>query len=88
MQVGPDCTWVKSRMRTPSSALPASPHGFGWDAEVPLRVTVFAAGRFGLSFTTFLADFFAAGLAFAFAAFLRVAMVDYSVISCGPRFAG
>src|SRR5277367_5988605 len=22
VQVGPDCTWVKSRMRTPSSALP------------------------------------------------------------------
>src|SRR5215216_3973067 len=27
VQVGPDCTWVKSRMRTPSSALPAAPHG-------------------------------------------------------------
>src|SRR5579864_972182 len=27
VQVGPDCTWVKSRMRTPSSALPACPHG-------------------------------------------------------------
>src|SRR5688572_29317576 len=27
VQVGPDCTWVKSRMRTPSSALPASPNG-------------------------------------------------------------
>ena len=30
VQVGPDCTWVKSSMRTPSSALPmklsASPH--------------------------------------------------------------
>ena len=24
VQVGPDCTWVKSRMRTPSSALPMS----------------------------------------------------------------
>src|ERR1700704_5446478 len=27
VQVGPDCTWVKSRMRTPSSALPACPNG-------------------------------------------------------------
>src|ERR1044071_6321734 len=27
VQVGPDCTWVKSRMRTPSSALPSSPNG-------------------------------------------------------------
>src|SRR6202008_838890 len=27
VQVGPDCTWVKSRMRTPSSALPAAPQG-------------------------------------------------------------
>jgi len=27
VQVGPDCTWVKSRILTPSSALPASPHG-------------------------------------------------------------
>src|SRR5215216_4840730 len=27
VQVGPDWTWVKSRMRTPSSALPACPHG-------------------------------------------------------------
>src|SRR5512145_2605887 len=28
VQVGPDCTCVKSRMRTPSSALPAWPNGF------------------------------------------------------------
>src|SRR5688572_12773413 len=27
VQVGPDCTCVKSRMRTPSSALPALPNG-------------------------------------------------------------
>src|SRR5579872_5273909 len=27
VQVGPDCTCVKSRTRTPSSALPAPPHG-------------------------------------------------------------
>ncbi len=29
MQVGPDCTWVKSRMCTPSSALPACAEGLG-----------------------------------------------------------
>src|SRR6516162_10055685 len=28
VQVGPDCTWVKSRIRTPSSALPSAPQGF------------------------------------------------------------
>src|SRR5437588_11121982 len=27
VQVGPDCTWVKSRMRTPSRARPACPNG-------------------------------------------------------------
>src|SRR3984893_18554223 len=27
VQVGPDWTWVKSRMRTPSSALPSLPQG-------------------------------------------------------------
>ena len=62
MQVGPDCTWVKSRMRTPSSALPAWPNGLveGFGRPLPF---FFAAGFFGASFTTFFdfaAAFFAA----------------------------
>src|SRR6516165_11521017 len=35
VQVGPDCTWVKSRMRTPSSALPSPPQGALDGATVP-----------------------------------------------------
>ena len=61
MQVGPDCTWVKSRIFTPSSALPAAPHGFADGRGRPLLAAAFAA-FFGLSLTTFLADFFAAAL--------------------------
>src|SRR5258707_4273561 len=61
VQVGPDCTWVKSRILTPSSARPAWPHGFADGRGRPLP-TAFAAALFGLSRTTFLADFFAAAL--------------------------
>ena len=44
MQVGPDCTCVKSRMRTHSSALPAWPNGLvdGFGRPLPL---IAAAGR-------------------------------------------
>ena len=44
MQVGPDCTWVKSRMRTPSSALPASPQGLVEGLGRPFATAFFAAG--------------------------------------------
>src|SRR6202140_3674785 len=75
VQVGPDCTWVKSRIRTPSSALPACPQGFdeGFDESFgegfddafddccrrPLPFADFAAGFFAASFTVFFAGFFA-----------------------------
>src|ERR1700675_3247357 len=78
VQVGPDCTWVKSRIFTPSSALPAWPHGFDDGRGTPLPECAllpcaFAAAFFGLSFTTFLADFFATALTRDFT-FLLLAM--------------
>src|SRR3974390_1726519 len=69
VQVGPDCTCVKSSTRTPSSALPASPHGLVEGLGQLARVC--AAGLFALSLTTF----FTAGVDLAFAmavAFLAV----------------
>src|SRR5579863_5546789 len=97
VQVGPDCTWVKSRMRTPSSARPAWPQGFADGRGKPLAATGplragRAAGFFpALSLTTFFADFLAAealdeALDFALAAFLRAA-ISRSLISCKPRSA-
>src|SRR5262245_23969160 len=66
VQVGPDWTWVKSRMRTPSRALPASPHGRRLGAGIPLPALLraplvfFAALRGAAlavrSATTFLVD--------------------------------
>src|SRR5437763_1883723 len=60
VQVGPAWTWLRSRMRTPSSALPAEPHGFVEGRGRPPADA--AAFFFGASFTTFLVDFFAAAL--------------------------
>src|SRR5262249_31097202 len=60
VHVGPACTWLKSRMRTPSRALPAWPHGFVEGRGRPL--TDAAAFFLAASFTSFLADFFAAAL--------------------------
>src|ERR1051326_2265305 len=58
-------------MRTPSSALPAWPHGLLDGRGMPLADA--AAFFLGASFTTFLADFFAAALADL--RFLRVAIL-------------
>src|ERR1700756_800164 len=90
VQVGPDCTCVKSRMRTPSSALPASPQGIddGRGRVLPFAdlvagffaatFTVLFAGFLAADFTALLADFFAGALnLFARSldfAFLRVAI--------------
>src|SRR5258705_6307671 len=79
VQVGPDCTWVKSRMRTPSSALPAPPHGLllGFGRPLPFFAAFFGADFFDAVITIFFfvgaffvearftAAFFAAGF-FAF----------------------
>ena len=71
MQVGPDCTWVKSRIFTPSSALPAWPNGFALGRGRPLPAA-FAAGFFAFRRTTFAEDFFAA--IFLTAAFLTAGL--------------
>src|SRR5437660_2398129 len=80
VQVGPDCTCVKSRMRTPSSALPAWPQGFvdgfvdGFVVEG--LVEGFADGfddncRKELPFADLAGGFFAASFTAFFADFLR-----------------
>src|SRR5512134_3408701 len=77
VQVGPDCTCVKSRILTPSSALPAWPCGLRDGGGSPLFAL--AAGFFDLSATTFfdaaldLASTFA--LVFVFFADLRTAIL-------------
>src|SRR6202521_1311318 len=85
VQVGPACTWLMSRMRTPSSALPAAPHGFVEGRGRPLAdAAVFP----GASFTTFLADFFPAALVLDLL-FLRVTIVvplDESSIDSADLF--
>src|SRR6266540_903173 len=85
VQVGPAWTWLKSRMRTPSRALPAAPQGF---VEGRARPLADAAAFFGASLTTFLADFFAAALVLDLL-FLRVAIVvplDESSIDSADLF--
>src|SRR5262245_30715825 len=62
VQVGPDCTCVKSRMRTPSSALPAWPQGFDDGRGTPLLFADLAGGLCAVTMTTFFARFLAAGL--------------------------
>src|SRR5438132_9021389 len=104
VQVGPDCTWVKSRMRTPSSALPAAPHalllGLGnplpFFAAAFLGAGFFAARNFTIFF--FAGAFFAeARFTFAFFALLFAIFVssifDSGIalggsISCRACFAG
>src|SRR6516165_4097795 len=68
VQVGPDCTCVKSRMRMPSSALPSLPHGLvdtlGRPLPFAFLATTLSAGR--LAALAFLA---ALSLRFAFLSF-------------------
>src|SRR5437588_12198884 len=74
VQVGPDCTWVKSRMRTPSSALPAAPHALllGLGNPLPFFAAFFGAGFFAArNFTIFFfAAVFFAEARFTFAFFV------------------
>src|SRR5215472_6988653 len=72
VQVGPDCTWVKSRIFTPSSALPARPHGFVLGRGCPL---VFALDLATFSLMTFFGDFLASVLAFAALDFALAALL-------------
>ena len=96
MQVGPDCTWVKSRMRTPSSALPAWPKGLLDGFGRPFATAFFDAGFFAFSFTTFFDAALDLGLTFVLAfTFLLFAIAVplgfqsmWPLISCEARFAG
>src|SRR6267154_4646829 len=90
VQVGPDCTWVKSRMRTPSSALPAPPHGLllGLGTPLPFFAAFFGAGFFAArNFTIFFfAGVFFAEARFTFAFFaLLFAMFVSSIFDSGMR---
>src|SRR6516164_5320938 len=73
VQVGPDCTCVKSRIRTPVRALPSCPYGLveGCGAPLCLPLVLFFALRAAASFTTLRADFFDAAFAF-FCFFLAI----------------
>src|SRR4026208_562871 len=72
VQVGPDWTCVKSRMRTPVRALPARPRALlDGRASWPLPFAFLAATALDLSFTTFLDAALALPLPFDF---LRVAI--------------
>ena len=96
MQVGPDCTWVKSSTLMPSSALPAWPQGlvdgFGRPFGAAGFAATLAAGFFGASLHDLLAVrllgrtlVFADG--FDVLAFVRIAIVVVPFISCAARFA-
>src|SRR5262249_14019488 len=86
VQVGPDCTCVKSRMRTPSSALPASPQRIVDGRGKPLAFADLAAGFFAVILTVLLADFLAADLTALPAAFFAGALdlfgrnLDFAVL--------
>jgi hypothetical protein len=81
-------------MRTPSSALPASPYGFDDGRGRPLDPAFFAATFFGFSFTTFFAAALDFAFTFNFAAFFVAIVVPITVRRCGrfisyaARFAG
>src|SRR6185295_15244025 len=89
VQVGPDCTWVKSRIFTPSSALPAWPQGFAEGrGRSPLAAAALAAGFVTFSVTTFLADFFATTLVFDVLAFLAIVIPLALFLAVMPAKAG
>src|SRR5438067_11951099 len=89
VQVGPDCTWVKSRVRTPSSALPTCPKGLVDGFGKPFATVFFAAGFFALSFTTFFDAAFDFGLILLFAfTFLLATIAVPSQSSGGQRRRG
>src|SRR5947209_13954197 len=74
VQVGPACTCEKSRMRTPSSALPAWPYGLVEGFGTPFATTFFDADFFAFSFATFFDAALDLDLTFVLA-FLLVAIV-------------
>jgi len=75
VQVGPDCTWVKSSTLTPSKALPAWPQGLVEGRGRPLAAF---AGFPDFSLTIFRAAALDVGFAFAFARLDFRAVMDPS----------
>src|SRR5690348_476469 len=75
VQVGPDCTCVKSRMRTPCSALPSMPNGFGDGLGRPLPFAF--AATFFFALRTVFAAFTALRAGFRAAAFVFFAVLDF-----------
>src|SRR5258707_14524758 len=84
VQVGPDCTCVKSRIFMPSSALPSLPHGL---LDILGALASFSAGRFaGLALALTLVRL-AAAFALTFFAIFFAIVVPYFFVSllCGLR---
>src|SRR5581483_8787973 len=89
VQVGPDCTCVKSRTRTPSSALPAWPQGLVDGRGRPFGARVFFAAAFlAFGFAIFAGAFAGAFVLLAILplAFLAIYVSSISV-SCPGRCA-
>src|SRR5262245_60576840 len=89
VQVGPDWTCVKSRMRTPSSALPSLPHGLDETFGRPLPFA-FLATTLSAGFLDALAFLEALSLAFAFLSFFFAMFLLRSLVkatSCAACFA-
>src|SRR5262249_39848615 len=95
----PDCTWVKSRMRTPSSALPAWPHAFALGAgqRSPFVFAAALAALFWTGLTTALrltGTFFTAALVFTLLLFQCLdivqtfSLVHRLVLGAGRVFVG
>ena len=86
VQVGPDWTWVKSRIFTPSSALPSLPHGL---EEILGVLAMSLSARFLPDFALSLALPLALSFAFtlSFFAFFLAMVVPYFFLSllCGLR---
>ena len=89
VQVGPDCTWVKSRMRTPCSALPSSPHGLLLILGSPLPLDFALGLGLALVWAPVLAPVLALDLAaaLAFAAGLRASLTTLRVAFLAAAFA-
>src|SRR4029453_5211867 len=81
VQVGPDWTCVKSRILTPSSALPSLPHGLLDTLGRPLPFA-FLATILSTGFLAALALLEALSLLFAFLSFFLLAMLCLRSLEC------
>src|SRR5512139_1059490 len=81
VQVGPDWTWVKSRIFTPSNALPSLPHGLLDTLGRSLPLAFFAT-TLSEGFLAALAFLEALSLLFAFLSFFFLAMLCLRSLEC------